>query len=642
MKKRFKTTFSLLLSMTILTTAFMGLKTNSAVALSVDEEEHYTCFTDDFNREAISGGNSGWIERRQTTANLISDGTLHLKDTSIEMIRGYAHDLVMRPMNEAALNQEVSVEINNLAQLPEANASANLHLRLTDTELMTVNGGTYPWYGESYYARVSSTKLQLHKTYARDTNKDMATALLRDSSDNNAVAEYNAVDGSHTFALVFTVTGSYPTTLTATLYDLTNSLVVASVQAVDSTPSLQGSGTAAISMCGGGTGLNKTAKLDNFEYRRTDSGLIYYDDFSKTDITRDVTSGGWIEQVEATGGTSSNFMGNTGTETKYTGMLRIVDGTGNGQTKNLVVRPMSQAAIDQKVGVTVANLGHIGYGGSSANIHARVTSTDAANTASYFASLGLKAFSVSKADEAGNETTLVANTYDSNLSDQPYRIELETAGTYPTTITARFYRISDNTLIDELTCTDYTTELQRPGTVGLSATKSSSSSERRGAFDGFLYEYPNASFYFDDFGRKNITVSDQNASTGWIEQLGTDTKNYIGTGSQDHNGRTFSQGTLIITGTGTAVGYKRNLVMRPMSEAAVNQKAEVTIFGLGDHFVSSQAGASANLHLRVTATDAKYATSYFVSAQDGYLRICKMVSPDGVTDAKLQEIKKVE
>lgn len=631
MARNFKAVLSLVLSVAVFATTFMGLALNTT-ALSTTEINDSIYFVDDFNRDALADENSGWVAQYTgDAANYeIADGVLQLKDASGENFRGYANGLVMRPISEAAVNQKASVEISNLVTMPKDFASVNLHLRLLGTEVKTfgfkINNtmDSENWTNMSYYASVNNSVLQVSKVEIR---RNSAIANKYDRISTTLTTENFEIYADHTYKLEFTAEGTYPTTLTATLYDMTTETVAASVNCTDNTYALQTAGTAALSSCGGGAGFKddrKIAYFDNFEYRQLSSNG-YYDDFNRTEISTndDGSSNGWVVQK-----TGDNKIGNLSGETdgqSFAGVLRVVHTGTNGYSQNVIMRPMTEASVDSKASVTFSNMGHFYSGGFSyANVHLRITDTNATNVTSYYASVNSNYLKICRSEANGNTVTIATSASKSFGGNDKYRLELEATGTYPTTLTAKLYKVTSNELIETVTATDITAALQQAGTAGVSVTCNGAGHSRNSKFEEFSYEYANG--YFDDFNRDTVAGN----NSGWVE-------NIAAAGGTSSN---FMENGYIRIYDKTALGYTNNTVLRPMSEAAVNQTVSADLMNMG-HIAYTDLTNSANVHVRVQGTDSKYTTSYYAAVSNTKLKIYSVVSTDGNTAPARTELASV-
>ncbi len=618
----FKAALSLVLAAAMMLGLFAGIITPANAAITTDDNGLLT-FTDDFNRDTLTGDNSGWIELKtgDATNNKIEDGVLNLTDTSIENHRGYGYDLVMRPMSEAAIDQKASIEINNISSLPRDFCSANLHLRLLGTKSMTAGKNT-GWSEESYIARVNGTYLQIQKVLFRHGNYGGDMACL-DLSGGAVSESLTGINNTHTYKLEFSASGTWPTTLTATLYDVTEGKVVARAKGYDDTPSLQTAGTSALSACGGASNFMdnpKVALVDNFVYEQLDNS-VFYDDFERAEVGND-----WIS-TSATMGTGSNA-----------GDLYIVGPvkatTANNGATTVAKRPMSEAAINQKASTTFSTIGHMGWTGNpagsnlaSANVFVRITDTASASTPGYFAAAGQTSLKLYKVDSTGKVTALgdgvsfgnlpVEYTYTTSGNYKvtaKYKLELVAEGTYPTKLTANLYDLINNELVYTYYYEDSTAELQQPGTTGVSQTGSTYA--RNGYFHDFSSQNLDNNIVFDNFDRTTGVSGD---NSGWIEQgvvagnvaSGT---NFIG------NTGTETDWAGMLRMKSTAWGeYTKNVLLRPMSEAAIDQQVSISEAAMGHAgwYSSASQKSTINVHVRVMGTDSANVTSYFAALGQG-------------------------
>ncbi len=593
--------WSVILSVAILATSFIGLKVNIDVH-AADAVKTLASFTDDFDRTTITGESSGWVEQiAGAQGSRIENGVLLLTETGTNI--GHYKNLIMRPLSEAAVNQKVSVEVNNLADhfvTAHTVASANVHARVQAT------GNTY---ATSYYAAAQDGFLKIGKTVSADGNAEPARTVIAQHAGLNLAT-------SKTYRIELTVEGVYPTTLTAILYNVTTDTVEATVTATDSDVALQGAGTVGLSVTNNNASTQRTAKMDNFVYNELPL-VSYADNFQRDTITG--SGSGWIEQIA----------GAQGSRIENGELLLTETGTNIGHYKNLIMRPLTEAALNQKVSVEVNNLADhfvTSHTVASANVHVRVQGTEDKYATGYYAAAQDGFLKIGKTVSADGNTepakTILAQKTDLNLATgRKYRITLSAEGVYPTTLTATLYNVTDNVEVATLTVTDSEAALQGVGTVGLSVTNNNASTQRTAKMDTFIYNEIKETTsglkeFADGFERNTITGN----NSRWVEQI---------VGAQ---GSVIDGGILKLTETGTNIGHYKNLIMRPMTEAAVDQKVSVEVKNLADHFVTSHTVASANVHVRVQNTNVKYTTSYYAAAQDGFLKIGKTVSSDGNTE----------
>lgn len=164
----------------------------------------------------------------------------------------------LRPIGESTLNQRVSADFLSLDV-----AEQRIYLRATQASISNANN----FY--AYYASANDGMIQIGKIEYDGSQRKL-------SSINSDMFDYE--EGKR-YRMVFTAEGRCPTVLCATLYDLSDLSVVATLTENDNSSSLQASGTAGIGAEAYTDG--DAALFDNFNYSQFNDTLVKYDNFNR-------------------------------------------------------------------------------------------------------------------------------------------------------------------------------------------------------------------------------------------------------------------------------------------------------------------------------------------------------------------------
>lgn len=551
---------SVLLATIVLLCPFFAMEISSK---AVAPQEGLVHFEDDFNRaDGDINNNNSWVSQgvNATTGkspNKIEDNTLVIDDSTTN---GVCTRRVSRPMSEATLNQFVSVEILNAGDLVDHN-EANIHLRLNFTSVGTSD--------LSYYVELTNQQIAIRKTTANWTD----TALsVNGSSGGGSAVKYSNVYG-HKYRVEFTAQGMLPTTLIAQLYDVTdNNKLVATVTGTDDTSGLQRYGTAALSVTGNSAGQTR-AKFDNFVYRQTDT-MVCYDDFNREN---NAVGNNWI-------GSKSEYTQISNNVLKF--RTDPINNNSNAINQGAIVRPMTESKLNQLVEVEFQR--SVVTGDVGAVVIARADSETITSNNCY------KLATVLGVDGSGNwnnrlylEGASGTKLIDSRVSLDPrskYKLQLSvrSISDEETELIASLYDITNgkSSRVYQRRVVDNDPSLQREGTAGFSAY-----SKWGGGIDvfGFSYTEPQEAtveeqlpeddaipvYFSDDFDDKSGAI---NGVNDWIDQQ------FLLKGE---NIATVKNGKLVIdNGTKTDTGAYTNKIMRPMSEATLNQYVSLDIENL--------------------------------------------------------------
>ncbi len=553
---------SVLLATIVLLCPFFMLEIYSN---AVSPKKGLQYFEDNFDR--VNGdinNNNGWIsqgvnESTGKSPNKIEDYTLLLDDSTTN---GMCTRRVSRPMSEATLNQFVSVEILNAGDLVDYN-KANIHLRLNFTSVKTSD--------LNYYVELTNQHIAIRKTTANWTN---AALSVNGNSGGGTAVKYSNIYG-HKYRVEFTAQGMLPTILIARLYDVTdNNKLVATVSGMDDTAGLQRYGTVALSVTGNKAGKTH-ARFDNFVYKQTDT-MVCYDDFNREN---NAVGNNWI-------GSKSEYTQISNNVLKF--KTDPINNNSNAINQGAIVRPMTETKLNQLVEVEFQR--SIVTGDVGAVVIARADSETITSNNCY------KLVAVLGVDGAGNWNNRVylegangTKLIDSRVSLDPrskYKLQLSvrSISDEETELIASLYDVTNGLfkLAYQRRVVDNTPSMQREGTAGFSAY-----SKWGGGIDvfGFSYTEPQESTveeqlpeddaipmsFSDDFDDKNGAIHGVN---DWIDQ------HFLLKGE---NIASVKNGKLIIdNGEKTDIGAYTNKIMRPMSEATLNQYVSLDIENFGE------------------------------------------------------------
>ncbi len=528
---------SVLLVTAILVTQVMVSSASivNAETIPIDGSDSITVFEDNFNRtDRDINDDNGWISNYQSNSHKIVDNTLSVYDYSDQ--NGIAVCYTKRPNSEASLAQKVSVDINNADKFTYF-SSANVHLRYVADA-----GSAGP--AQNYYVAVTKQNIKIGKIFG-DWSSSATKAL-----DNGGEETFYVYNKNNEYRIEFIAEGSNPTTLTATLYDKTAGIAVATVSGTDSQTELQQAGTVALSTKRNGAGQD-TAIFDNFryEYIKTDSSeapyqTMFEDTFDRADKVISATANnenGWTKGSRANASISNNVvLLNTTNKDSAFPAERGKDHI----AATALVRPQTEATLNQIVSADFKinyDVNKVNMGGAVIARCQGDTVSDS-NCYSAYVRMGLNGENNVAYDLVIRNTS--SEIYRSYLSEQTsglqskvkHRLTLkaESISSTETKLTVSLYTIADDgtvTLKKEKTVVDSDPNLQRAGTTGFSLY------EYWGfqiSVDNFKYQYQPT--FYDDFNRDNgdvlngWTVGDSSRATAKIENgkvyLESTDKNY--------------------------------------------------------------------------------------------------------------------
>lgn len=290
---------------------------------------------------------------------------------------------------------------------------------------------------------------------------------------------------------------------------------------------------------------------------------------------------------------------------------------GNGAVTSHSTRPVSEAAVNQRVSADILNLNDYAI----ANIHTRFVFSESYVTApdtSYYAEVTNQYIRIMRVNATwSGEKSEIDNggekTYYDYNPKHIYRIELVAVGIFPTKLTATLYDVTAGYIpVATVTGTDSKAELQVMGTVGLSGSLNGETDTAR--FDNFKYEHPqndttdkaNVPVFSDEFDR-----ADGEIGNGWL------------TGSM--TSASVSDGALRLQTAHPLYTYNAQIsetaVVRPMSEAKLDQVISADFQSVGQQngkepgIWAEQGGAIIGRCQGETVTDNN---CYRVYAQLGY------------------------
>lgn len=568
-------------------------------------------FEDDFNRaDGEINGDNGWISvsRQVNYSHIIKDGVLNAED--FKYFNAYSGNgectaVTKRPMSEAALNQRVSVDIVNIEKLSN-HSSANVHLRVMASS--GTNNAGVPNSVFSYYAEVTYNSLKIRYTDASCVARDISSAEL-----------YNIKYGDK-YRLEFTAEGIYPTKLTATLWDITDNTVAATVTAKDDKENLQLIGTAGLSARRNNAGQT-TALFDNFKYEQIDD-LIISDSFDRSgDLGNE-----WKRGNKASGSLTNGAL-NIKTVNYPEGdrNLWISDSS--------FMRPIGEKALNQLIDIEFDRGSDSSSKGDMGAVIIARAQSDAATDANCYRLSAVMGYGSPTAWngriilQSGNNE--IINTQVGGMNPKArYRMQLNVTSTSETetqlVITLYIFENGNWKRKFQKKTTDTNGELQNPGTAGFSVYD-----KWRGSVNIYNFNYSRLpvedfaplpeddkipAYYKDDFSTENGNIHGKN---GWIDS---------GVLLSNKNLATLQNGALVINNItddllGTSVKSK---IMRPLSEASLNQRVSVDILNLGEI-------KKAEIDLRIkdiasTNDMASQQAFYTVEVTKEYIRICTAIS----------------
>ena len=434
-----------------------------------DDDAIPMIFSDNFDDENgnIHGVND-WIDQQFLLKGVniasVKKGKLYIDNGALEGEGAYTNK-IMRPMSEGTLNQSVSMDIENLGKIDRA----EIDLRLLEI------------------AADSDAVNNRHAMYACQITPTALGFSTRVSWAKGEIAAVNwEYKEGHIYRITASATGSLPTTLTATLYDLTaGGEIVATVTTRDESLTTANNRTAQLP---GTVGISYQGKvpliIDNFKYEQTDS-VGCHDRFNRK-----------------SGKVGNNWVIGSGSEKTAISSAKLVMNNGgvNDMWGTALMRPMSEAAIDQYVGIEYARPD--GATNLSAPIIFARSQTDTLVTvdgkqgfATYYAQLSFTGewtskISVYKVANDGVRTLLKEGTVKDygSASTGTARLQLIAEGSNPTKLTAILYVVSQNRFFKVYNGTVYDNqpELQKAGTAGVSYANST----KTFTIDRFSYLLP--------------------------------------------------------------------------------------------------------------------------------------------------------
>lgn len=568
-------------------------------------------FEDDFNRtDREINDDNGWVSvsRQVNYSHEIKDGVLSAEDFKYFDTysgNGECTAVTKRPMSEAALNQRVSVDITNIEKLSN-HSSANVHLRVMASS--GTNSSGVPNSVFSYYVQVTYNSIKIRYTDNACVARDISEAVL-----------YNIKYGDK-YRVEFSAEGIYPTKLTATLYNITDNTVAATVSANDEKENLQLIGTVGLSATRNNAGQT-TALFDNFKYEQIDD-LVINDSFSRSgEIGND-----WNLGTKASGTL-------TGEELNIKTVNYPQDDRNLWISDSSFSRPIGEKSLNQFIeiefdrGADSSSKGDMG-----AVIIARAQSDTVTDNNCYRLSAVLGYGSAT----AWNGRIIlysgaaeIINTQVGGMDPKAkYRMQLNVTSTSETetqlVITLYILENGNWKRKFQQKTIDTNEALQNPGTAGFSLYD-----KWRGSVNIYNFRYSKLPaegfaelpeddkipvYYKDEFETENGNIHGKN---DWIDQ---------GFLLSNKNSAEIKDGRIVLNNISndfltTSVKSK---LMRPLSEACLNQRVSVDILNLGEI-------KKAEIDLRIkdiasTSDMASQQAFYTVEVTKEYIRICTAIS----------------
>lgn len=569
-------------------------------------------FEDNFNRaDGEINGDNGWVSvsRIVNKSHVIKDGALVAEDfkyTDTYNGNGECTAVTKRPSSESAVNQRISADIVNLKNLSNY-SSANLHLRVMPPAGVNTSG--VPNSVFSYYLEVTYNSIKIKYTDNSCVARNISEAVL-----------YN-IDYDNEYRAEFTAEGLYPTKLTGKLYDITDNTVVATVTAEDSNDNLQLMGTVGLSGRRNNAGQTM-AVFDNFKYEQIDD-LIIKDEFDRT---------GEIGNSWKLGANASGSL--TG------GALNIktvnYDEEKNGEpyiAASSFSRPISEKTLNQTVEVEferAADSTNKAAMGAVAIARAQSDNVTDSNSYRMCAVVGY-----GKPTDWDGRVILysgekeIVNAIVKGMNPKTrYRMQLsvKSISETETQLLATLYILENGIWKKKWQnkTTDTNEALQTSGTAGFSIYD-----KWRGSVNIYNFCYarlPEENFaelpeddkiplnYEDTFDTANETL---HGKDGWIDQGYLLTNNST---AKTENGILSINNT---TSDFLTTSYKYK-IMRPLSEASLNQSVSVDILNLGE--INK---AEIDLRIKDIADSGDMVTNqaiYTVEVTKKYIRICTAIT----------------
>jgi hypothetical protein len=211
-----------------------------------------TVISDNFNRSDGAIGN-GWLNTNTTPTASIVNNQLQIKQAAQS---GNVTDVAYRPFTETATNQSVSVDVINY----RSTINSGVILRLQSSSTIGVRLHSY----------LITLAGNTDEVYMQERHGTSGTGLIYESPPQSFI------DG-HDYRFTVTATGSSPTTLTATVYDITSDAQAFTYSTTDSTAALQNPGTVGLYNNNYDvTPTNNPSLWDNFVYTTDDIGTETY------------------------------------------------------------------------------------------------------------------------------------------------------------------------------------------------------------------------------------------------------------------------------------------------------------------------------------------------------------------------------
>ncbi len=303
-------------------------------------------------------------------------------------------------------------------------------------------------------------------------------------------------------------TGSSPTVLTASFYDVATGSQIFTASFEDSTTNLQVAGKV-------GVGGLSDQVLDNFAFSSTD---VVEEEPDVPEIVEPEFSGDFTDDFSTELSSDwewyDNLENSTYSASVADGKLVITSDEDSGsRAERGLLRPEAEAAINQTVRIDFDNAAYAENGNLRPILYARGSVNESGKYTGYVAFVNGKYVLAQKyIDDVWQghlmpetSTQLSSSLQSSTYSDKRYRMELSVWGSYPTYVATRLYEISDDgsvvALVESNVMTDSTPELQDAGRVGIG-------SQGGYTVDNFAYTYASDNRFSSMDDGRTLVVSD--------------------------------------------------------------------------------------------------------------------------------------
>lgn len=538
---KLKTIFAILLSFAMVIGVFAGAI--PTVSASTVEEELVA--SDDFNRANSAVGEIGnnWVVNNSDKfdkATITSNQLVVSAKSSVS----WRKDNIARPDSEARLNQKISADF-----VGQWWNSAFFTLR-ADKE----SDGAYSGY---------ALELKAKYAYIRAYSADGTGVIIAEGGWNDTID--TASSKTNNAHIEFSVVGSNPTVIEANIYSLKKNAnkktLLARFYVTDSTADLQDAGTVAIADdTNGGANYNQFT-VDNFKYTSPIAPItdetVFYDNFDRANTTNLTLDNGWTAK------NTSNYV----TQQVNAGKLKLTGKKALNRTTDIIVRPASEARLNQKVETDV-----IGAWWSDTYLYLRVNDAETGVNAYV---LQFKNTSLTIYKLVNGTLTQLKQVTELGLltANEGCRIEFSAIGSNSTELKASVivdevsngFTTGKEKILKTITCIDNDAALQTAGTVGVANNSAADNTWNYIFFDNFHYTspadvvVPDGGFY-DNFRRANTAN-------------GTVDNDWVIAGADKFTAVNLADYRLKLQG-GEGSNYRNNYVARPDSEAGVNQKVD--------------------------------------------------------------------